>query len=116
MDIDLISKEKPTAVLESMSILHIHSENQSPSGGIIRVTGEPSLFSRWERDTRYYELHLRQDLWGDWMLTRVWGRRGTALGQIRHEHYSDYYEAASQYTRYLKQRGRRGYIAVLSSH
>ena len=45
----------------------------------------PWLASRWERDTRYYELHLRQDLFGDWVLTRVWGGKGTALGQIKHE-------------------------------
>ena len=36
----------------------------------------PWLASRWERDTRYYELHLRQDLFGDWVLTRVWGGKG----------------------------------------
>jgi hypothetical protein len=47
----------------------------------------------WERGTRYYEMHLQQDLYemhlqqdlfGDWVLTRVWGRRGTALGRIVH--------------------------------
>lgn len=41
--------------------------------------------SRWERDTRYYELRLQQDLWGDWVLQRVWGRKDTALGQIRQD-------------------------------
>jgi hypothetical protein len=24
---------------------------------------------RWERGTRYYEVYLHQDLWGDWVLT-----------------------------------------------
>jgi hypothetical protein len=37
---------------------------------------------RWERGTRYYEVYLHQDLWGDWVLTQVWGRRGTALYQV----------------------------------
>ncbi len=41
--------------------------------------------SRWERDSRYYELRVQQDLLGDWLLTRVWGRKDSALGQIRHE-------------------------------
>jgi hypothetical protein len=39
---------------------------------------------RWERGTRYYEAHLHQDLWGDWVLTQVWGRRGTELGRMVH--------------------------------
>ena len=37
---------------------------------------------RWERGTRYYEAHLHQDsVWGDWVFTQVWGRRGTELGR-----------------------------------
>jgi hypothetical protein len=24
---------------------------------------------RWERGTRYYEVHLQQDLFGEWVLT-----------------------------------------------
>jgi hypothetical protein len=39
---------------------------------------------RWERGTRYYEVYLHQDLWGDWVLTQVWGRRGTELGRMVH--------------------------------
>ena len=38
---------------------------------------------RWEKGTRYYEARLHPDLWGDWMLTVGWGRRGTQLGQVR---------------------------------
>ena len=41
--------------------------------------------SRWERDTRYYELRVQQDLFGHWLLTRVWDRKGSALGQWRHD-------------------------------
>jgi hypothetical protein len=37
---------------------------------------------RWERGTRYYEVYLHQDLWGDWVLTQVWGRGGMELGRI----------------------------------
>jgi hypothetical protein len=39
---------------------------------------------RWERGSRYYEVHLHQDLWGDWVLTQVWGCRGTELGRMVH--------------------------------
>lgn len=34
---------------------------------------------RYERGTRHYRLHLEQDLWGTWCLTRVNGRRKRAL-------------------------------------
>jgi len=70
---------------------------------------EPALFSRWERDMRYYELRLQQDLWGDWLLTRVWGGKGTALGQIRRELCID---RDSGYLRLIEEqlkRTRRGY-------
>lgn len=42
---------------------------------------------RWENDERgrYYVVHLYRDLLGDWRLTRIWGRKGSALGQTRHE-------------------------------
>lgn len=39
---------------------------------------------RWEKDTRYYETRLHQDLWGQWVLTRVWGRRNTPMGKVTH--------------------------------
>jgi len=40
----------------------------------------PWLSACCECDTRYYEPHLRQDLFGTRVLTRVWGGRGTACG------------------------------------
>jgi hypothetical protein len=39
------------------------------------------LSLRFERGTRYYQLHLEQDLWGAWILTRVNGRRNSRLGR-----------------------------------
>lgn len=72
----------------------------------------PWLASRWERDTRYYELHLRQDLFGDWVLTRVWGGKGTALGQIRHELCRNYASGVSLYAASIKRREKHGYIHV----
>jgi hypothetical protein len=38
---------------------------------------------RWTRGTRYYRVHLEQDLWADWLLTHVNGRIGTPLGRAR---------------------------------
>lgn len=36
----------------------------------------------WNKNTRYYSAQVERDLFG-WVVTRAWGRRGTALGQIR---------------------------------
>jgi hypothetical protein len=38
---------------------------------------------RWVRGTRYYRVHLEQDLWRGWLLTQVNGPRGTRLGRAR---------------------------------
>jgi hypothetical protein len=38
---------------------------------------------RWPRGTRYFGVHLEQDLWRGWILTKVNGRIGTRLGCVR---------------------------------
>lgn len=53
--------------------------------------------ARFERDTRYYTLLLEQDLWENWLVTRINGRRGTLLGQIRKEVYAGYKEASARF-------------------
>jgi hypothetical protein len=49
------------------------------------VSDETPLRIRWENDlqNRYYEAHLAVDLFGGWTLTRVWGRRGSPMGNLR---------------------------------
>jgi hypothetical protein len=39
------------------------------------------LSLRFERGTRYYQLHLERNIWGGWILTRVSGRRNTRLSR-----------------------------------
>jgi hypothetical protein len=38
---------------------------------------------RWTRGTRYYRVHLEQDLWSAWQLTQVNGRIDSRLGRAR---------------------------------
>ena len=38
---------------------------------------------RWTRGTRYFRVHLEQDLWSGWLLTQVNGRIGSRLGRAR---------------------------------
>ena len=68
---------------------------------------------RWEKETRYYEIHLQQDLWDDWVLTRIWGRRGSPMGQIRRIPCQSYDDAATKLANVRSQRKRRGYEPVL---
>ncbi len=44
------------------------------------------MMCRWEHreKRRYYEVHFSRDLFGDWVVTRVWGGIDSARGQIRH--------------------------------
>ena len=67
---------------------------------------------RWEKGTRYYEVYLQQDLWGDWVLTRVWGGRGTALGQIRDMPCTGYSDGLTMLGEVEKRRKQRGYATV----
>jgi predicted DNA-binding WGR domain protein len=67
---------------------------------------------RWEKDSRYYEIHLQQDLWGDWVLTRIWGRRGSPAGQITRVPCRSYRDAAALLASVCSQRKRRGYEPV----
>ena len=75
---------------------------------------EEWFHSRWEKYTRYYELRVQQDLWGQWLLTRVWGRRGSALGQIRHELCESYAADLVKYAEAEVRRGKRGYQLIRS--
>ena len=48
-----------------------------------------SNYLRWEKALangacRYYEVRVQNDLWGDVILTRIWGRRGTPRGRVTH--------------------------------
>jgi predicted DNA-binding WGR domain protein len=67
---------------------------------------------RWERHTRYYEAYLHQDLWGNWVLTRIWGGRGQATGQVRHQPCPSYAAGIAALERVGHRRRQRGYTPV----
>ncbi len=78
-----------------------------------------NLRQRWEKATergvRYYEIQVQPDLWGQWMVTRTWGRQGTTLGQTRHLPCPSYPTALSQWEKFNQRRLQRGYHPVLPS-
>ena len=67
---------------------------------------------RWEKATRYYEVYLHPDLWGQWVLTRIWGRRGARLGRVVHTACASYQEGQQQLVAVQVRRQQRGYVLV----
>lgn len=72
---------------------------------------EQWITRRWHRrsDRRYYLALLHQDLWGGWVLTVVWGRSGTALGQVRNLPCNSYDAGVARLDEIARRRYRRGY-------
>jgi hypothetical protein len=64
---------------------------------------------RWTRGTRYYRVHLEQDLWSDWSLTQVNGRIGTRLGKVRSVRSPSIEAALLALAAVAKRRRQRGY-------
>jgi hypothetical protein len=52
-----------------------------PDSGAGAVDTTTRITLRWVRGTRYYRVHLEQDLWHGWGLTQVNGRIGSPLGR-----------------------------------
>ncbi len=64
---------------------------------------------RWTRGTRYYRVHLEQDLWSSWLITSVNGRRGTPLGRARCQPAPTIEAALLNLAHIAKRRRQRGY-------
>jgi predicted DNA-binding WGR domain protein len=75
-----------------------------------------SIHLRWEKPTargvRYYQVDLHQDLWGEWLLTQAWGRRGTRLCQVRGVAFGSHAEGLARIAAIGKRRRQRCYVAV----
>ena len=67
---------------------------------------------RWEKDTRFYEALIERDLFGDWVLTLVWGRRGSALGRVQHRVQPSVAAAHDALQTVARRRQCRGYAPV----
>jgi predicted DNA-binding WGR domain protein len=71
---------------------------------------EPRL--RREKGARFYEALVERDLLGDWVLTLVWGRRGSALGRVQHRLHPSVTAARDALQTVSRRRQRRGYAPV----
>ena len=70
---------------------------------------------RWEKGMRYSEATLHPDLWGEWILTIGWGRRGTRLGQVRDRPCASYAEGLVMWAAVGKRRAQRGDRALATT-
>jgi hypothetical protein len=69
---------------------------------------------RWVRGTRYYRVHLEQDVWNEWLVTQVCRRIG--LGRALAPPAPSIESALLQLAEIAKRRRQRGYqIAELMS-
>jgi hypothetical protein len=64
---------------------------------------------QWTRGTRYYRVHLEQDLWAGWLITQVHGRRGSPLGRARFKPAPSIEAALLELSHIANRRQLRGY-------
>ena len=79
------------------------------SSPVLRQAPVSPVFCRWERGTRYYLAQLDRDLFGEWVLTRIWGRKGTAQGCRVSEPVRDEAEGLRKLQAVAKRRKQHGY-------
>ena len=92
------------------------STNASP----VALGVEPGSFSHvllfkddWHKNQhRFYCLSWQETLFGEGMLVRAWGRRGTAMRREKAELYGSPEEAWPQVRRLIRRRLRHGYRLV----
>jgi predicted DNA-binding WGR domain protein len=65
--------------------------------------------ARFEKETRYYEAQISQDLLSDWIITITNGRINSRLGQSRTIAFQNFNEAFEQLCLIAKTRHQRGY-------
>lgn len=65
--------------------------------------------TRFEKDTRYFELCLQKDLLSDWTVVATNGRKKSKLGQSRTIAFSNHAQALEQFTIMAGVRNKRGY-------
>ncbi len=64
---------------------------------------------RWTRGSRYFRVHLEQDLWAGWLVTQVNGRRASRLGRMRATPATSIEAALLALAAIAKRRRQRGY-------
>lgn len=71
----------------------------------------PSQHRTWvnPEKARYYQVHLGQDLLGDWTLLKVWGGLGSRCGGMHNTGVASYGDGLEQIQKIARRRMRHGY-------
>ena len=69
---------------------------------------------RWENPIkqRYYMVYISQDLIGDYVVTRIWGKKGQPIGKILHTPCFSHKDALDMLESIRKKRLCRGYKPI----
>ena len=65
----------------------------------------------WRKDSRHYCCEVRQNLFGQWVVLRRWGRTSALQGQSLEHPCSDYEEGLKVFDAVERRRAKRGYRA-----
>lgn len=63
---------------------------------------------------RYYKVFLDQDLFGDWIVIKVWGGIGSNRGRIHSTGVASYEAGIELVDEIARRRAQRGYASVTS--
>ena len=77
-------------------------------------TYTPDLWksSFWRRETRYYSIELRQNLFGEWIVMRCWGDIGSKRGRVLEQTCDSFNSAEFVFNEAEKRRQTRKYQLV----
>jgi len=63
----------------------------------------------WRKNTRHYSCEVRQNLFGQWVVLRRWGRVSAKQGQSLEQVCDGYEEGLQIFEAVTKRRAKRGY-------
>ena len=72
---------------------------------------ERAQHERWvnQEKARYYQAHLCRDLFGEWILVKVWGGCGSSRGRLHSTGVASYGEGLDALREIGERRSARGY-------
>ena len=66
----------------------------------------------WQKQRKHYSCELRQNLFGQWVVLRRWGRISAPKGQSLEHSCGSYEEGLQIMSAITKRRAQRGYVSL----
>jgi len=79
--------------------------------GTLRIMEQRARHERWVNveKARYYQAHLCRDLFGEWILLKVWGSCGSRRGRLASTAVESYADGVAALRESGERRSARGY-------